>query len=226
MKILLKLLQECVLKMIIYKTTNLINGKIYIGKDEKNNQNYYGSGKSYLFAEKKHGKENFKKAIIDSSDNLDELCLKEIFWIDFYDARNKRIGYNIAPGGKGGDCRSGMKSSEETKQKLRKPKSEEMKQKLRGRIFSAEHKAKISSSKQGHIVSEDTKRKMSVSHSGVLLQEKHKLSLSAALQGHIVSEETRRKIGLAHRGKIISDEHKQKMSESAKRRWHSDEHAS
>ena len=30
--------------MIIYKTTNLINGKIYIGKDEKNTPNYIGSG--------------------------------------------------------------------------------------------------------------------------------------------------------------------------------------
>ena len=31
--------------MIIYKTINLLNGKVYVGKDEKNNPNYYGSGK-------------------------------------------------------------------------------------------------------------------------------------------------------------------------------------
>jgi hypothetical protein len=30
--------------MIIYKTTNLINDKIYIGKDKHNNPKYYGSG--------------------------------------------------------------------------------------------------------------------------------------------------------------------------------------
>ena len=30
--------------MIIYKTTNLINGKIYVGKDSNNNPNYLGSG--------------------------------------------------------------------------------------------------------------------------------------------------------------------------------------
>jgi hypothetical protein len=31
--------------MIIYKTTNLVNGKYYVGKDEKNNPEYLGSGK-------------------------------------------------------------------------------------------------------------------------------------------------------------------------------------
>jgi hypothetical protein len=31
--------------MIIYKTTNLVNGKFYIGKDKYNNKDYIGSGK-------------------------------------------------------------------------------------------------------------------------------------------------------------------------------------
>jgi len=30
--------------MVIYKTTNLINGKQYIGSDSNNNPNYLGSG--------------------------------------------------------------------------------------------------------------------------------------------------------------------------------------
>ena len=30
--------------MIVYKTTNLINGKIYVGKDSNDNPNYLGSG--------------------------------------------------------------------------------------------------------------------------------------------------------------------------------------
>lgn len=37
--------------MIIYKTTNLINQKFYVGKDSHNNPNYYGSG-SRLKSEK------------------------------------------------------------------------------------------------------------------------------------------------------------------------------
>ena len=41
--------------MIIYKTTNLINGKFYIGKDSKNDPNYLGSGKILKKAFKKYG---------------------------------------------------------------------------------------------------------------------------------------------------------------------------
>lgn len=85
--------------MIIYKTTNLVNGKIYIGYDTKNNPEYFGSGKIYRQAEQKYGKENFRKTTIDSDKNFKSLCLKEIFWIDALDARNPEVGYNIAEGG-------------------------------------------------------------------------------------------------------------------------------
>jgi group I intron endonuclease len=89
--------------MIIYKTTNLINGKIYVGKDVKNNSSYLGSGKILLHAIKKYGKINFKKEIIDTAETLAELSKKEIFWIDFYCSTSKKIGYNICKGGEGGD---------------------------------------------------------------------------------------------------------------------------
>ena len=44
--------------MIIYKTTNLVNGKIYIGQDSNNNPNYYGSGTLLHKAIKKYGLES------------------------------------------------------------------------------------------------------------------------------------------------------------------------
>ncbi len=46
--------------MIIYKTTNLVNQKFYVGKDTHNNPNYYGSGKRLKLAIQKYGIENFK----------------------------------------------------------------------------------------------------------------------------------------------------------------------
>ena len=85
--------------MIIYKTTNLINGKFYIGKDSHNNPVYYGSGIMLNAAIRKYGKENFIKEIIDTADNEDELNEKEKYWIKETNAQNKRIGYNIASGG-------------------------------------------------------------------------------------------------------------------------------
>lgn len=87
--------------MIIYKTTNLINGKIYVGKDKKNNPKYLGSGKILKLAIRKYGVENFKKEILEVCTN--ELIWKERekFWIKELNAQS--IGYNIAEGGDGGD---------------------------------------------------------------------------------------------------------------------------
>lgn len=49
----------------IYKTTNLINGKYYIGMHATNNleDDYLGSGTYLRRSVKKHGKESFKKEI-------------------------------------------------------------------------------------------------------------------------------------------------------------------
>lgn len=85
--------------MIIYKTTNLINGKIYVGQDSKNNPKYLGSGVIFLKAIKKYGKENFIKETIEYVNSFDELNDKEIYWIDKYNSTNKEIGYNITSGG-------------------------------------------------------------------------------------------------------------------------------
>lgn len=52
--------------MVIYKITNTINGKIYIGKQSNRNKKYMGSGKWIKRAIKKYGRSNFIKEIIDS----------------------------------------------------------------------------------------------------------------------------------------------------------------
>ena len=44
--------------MVIYKTTNLVNGKSYVGMDSKNDPNYLGSGKLLKRAVKKYGRES------------------------------------------------------------------------------------------------------------------------------------------------------------------------
>jgi group I intron endonuclease len=87
--------------MIIYKTTNLINGKFYIGKDKHNNPKYLGSGKILKLAIKKYGIKNFIKDIIEECDNEIYWLEREIYWIKYYDS--VKSGYNIALGGNGGD---------------------------------------------------------------------------------------------------------------------------
>ena len=88
--------------MYIYKTTNLITGHVYIGqcaRPESSTKNYFGSGKSYKIAEKKFGKKNFINEIIDRAETLDDLNVKEIYWISFYESENPLKGYNLTPGG-------------------------------------------------------------------------------------------------------------------------------
>jgi hypothetical protein len=86
--------------MVIYKTTNLVNGKIYIGKDEKNNPEYLGSGKILKLSIKKYGRNNFKKEIIEECKSKNELNEREKYWISELSATT--YGYNITEGGFGG----------------------------------------------------------------------------------------------------------------------------
>lgn len=57
----------------LYKTECLANGKLYIGisVNQKNKQNYLGSGIALKDAIKKYGKENFKKTIL--VDNINSI---------------------------------------------------------------------------------------------------------------------------------------------------------
>ena len=87
---------------IIYKTKNLVNGKIYIGQDSYNNDKYLGSGLLLKRAISKYGKNNFKKEIIEYCDTQEELDEREKYWIKFYNSQDEKIGYNISPGGQGG----------------------------------------------------------------------------------------------------------------------------
>jgi hypothetical protein len=87
--------------MIIYKTTNLINGKFYIGKDKNNNKNYFGSGVAIRDSIKKYGKENFSKEILCVCTSIEELNEKEKYYINLYNSQDRNIGYNITNGGDG-----------------------------------------------------------------------------------------------------------------------------
>lgn len=106
--------------MIIYKTTNKINGKIYIGKDEKNISTYYGSGLILNRSITKYGKENFHKETLEVCLTRKELNEREIYWINKLDSINPSIGYNITKGGTGGDIFSQLSENKrnEIREKL------------------------------------------------------------------------------------------------------------
>jgi len=88
--------------MYVYKTTNLINNKIYIGFHKSKSKNYLGSGKILKQALKKYGRENFINEILEICNSEEELFKREKYWIKHYDSQNRLIGYNITDGGLGG----------------------------------------------------------------------------------------------------------------------------
>jgi group I intron endonuclease len=100
--------------MVIYQTTNIINGKKYIGKDKNNNPNYIGSGIDLKIAIKEYGKHNFKKEILEYCLNTTHLIERETYWLNYYDVENNSNFYNKTnkPFGNSG-------LSEETKQKIK-----------------------------------------------------------------------------------------------------------
>lgn len=177
--------------MIIYKTTNLINGKIYVGKDSKNSPSYLGSGKYFKKALQKYGRKNFVKETLDHAKTMDELCEKEIHWIDVLDACDPDIGYNLTKGGIG---QHGYKQSPET---IAKRVS-----KTKGQKRTAAQKARMSRAQKGKIVSKEGRRNISKALTG------NKYNL-----GKKHSDETKRKMSASQIGK-----HSAPKSEETKRR--------
>ena len=109
--------------MIIYKVTNKVNGKIYIGQTTKNleyrrkkHEGQINCKKRMVFhrAIVKYGKENFQWETICEASNREELDVLEVFYIKQYESFGKN-GYNMTEGGNSG--RRG-KATEETKKKL------------------------------------------------------------------------------------------------------------
>jgi len=104
--------------MQIYKITNLINNKIYIGKDTTSDPNYFGSGLLINRAKQKYGLSKFIKEIIDETNDYNELSVKEIYWINFYKSNDRSIGYNISSGGDGRDTLSNHPDLELIREKI------------------------------------------------------------------------------------------------------------
>lgn len=186
--------------MVIYKVTNLINNKIYIGQDSKNKQNYFGSGKIIKKAINKYGIENFKKEILEICSNVDELNQAEKYWIEKLNSTNPDIGYNISFGGQSG-WMLGLRHSDETK-----------------KSYSINRVGKLLGDKNGmygKTHSSESKKKMSRPKSGK----------DNGMYGKKHSDETKKKISENLKGeknpfygKKHSDETKKRLSEIAKKR--------
>lgn len=140
----------------IYKTTNLVNGKIYIGKKKGEfTTSYKGSGKYLKNALNKYGVENFSVEVIEYCETLDIQNEREKYWISYYRNLDTPM-YNIANGGDGGDLVTCLPDVERIK--FKNHISELNKAGIignKGRYLSEQHKKKIGAGNKGKIHNQD-----------------------------------------------------------------------
>ena len=148
------------------------SNKYYVGitKQKVTRRWRYGSGykqnKHFYSAIQKYGWNAFQHEIIANNLTKDEACKFEIALISVLKSNQKEFGYNKSAGGEGS---SGVIPTEEQRDKKRK--------RLKGRKRPKEVCERISQSKLGHGVSDETKQKI-----------RH------ALIGHKISDQSREKL--------------------------------
>lgn len=140
--------------MIIYKITNLLNDKVYIGQTTQELKvrlsNHKCNRRSLISkALNKYGENNFKVEIIDTANSKEELDEKEIYWIRFYNCISPK-GYNLTFGGEG----------------------------TVGYHLSKETKEKISNANKGKKMTVESRKAISVGHIGLKLSEETKIRIS------------------------------------------------
>lgn len=194
----------------VYITTNLINGKKYIGqkKYDSKYKNYLGSGVYLKNAVKTYGKDNFERDIIERCKSPDELNEREIFWILHFDAVNNDMFYNLNYGGN--QCVFGAPMSDEQRKKI----SESLLEYFKNNSMTEETKKKMSDSQKGKIITEETRRKIGAKKKGQTHTEETKAILSQKSLGRRHTDEAKEKIKNSGIGRIMPEEAKKKIGES------------
>ncbi len=116
----------------IYKITNQINGKCYIGKSEtlpKRLSIHYSSikggwhrNKHLQAAWNKYGEENFTVCILEILDENEDINEREKYYISLYKSYDPNYGYNLTMGGDGGNSYVDCMTEEEKEKHYKKHK--------------------------------------------------------------------------------------------------------
>lgn len=167
----------------IYKITNNLDGKYYIGKHQTKdlNDGYFGSGKVLKRAIQKHGIENFTKEILHVFDTEEEMNTKEKELVILEES-----SYNLCPGGQGGwgyVNTNGLGISDNQKQAARI---------IRKTVCQTKYKEWLSS------LSEEDKKTWKQNISKSKLGDKNPLGF----KGKSHTEKTKQKMSQSNKGKV------------------------
>lgn len=191
--------------MIIYKTTNLVNGKIYVGQDLYNRATYFGSGKILHQAIKKYGRANFKKEIIEHCTSREHMNEREIYWISKLDSFTPN-GYNIS---KGGGCGNGIR---------RHPNRDAIIEKIRaankGRKRTPEQRKRISRGLKGKKLKLSHRQKIAKTLKSHTFTTEHRRNLSNSMKKVVRSEAHQKNLNKSHTGQKRTDKQKQRMRDA------------
>lgn len=167
---------------IIYKTTNKINDKYYIGCHRTANLNdrYLGSGKHLRHAIKKYGEENFQFEILHSVSSKEKMFEIERSLVNEDLVKDKQT-YNLKIGGIGG--KQGIVGA------------------FKGKTHTEETKEKIRRAALMQITSDEKRRKLSVN--SVMKNKDIAKKVSISLTGRTCSENHRKNVAAANIGKIL-----------------------
>jgi plasmid stability protein len=213
---------------ILYKTTNVCNGKIYVGVHKLSNTSkskcYIGSGDALQLAVKKYGKDKFIRTTLAEFSCATDAYLAEAEMVT-QEFVKREDTYNISLGGRGGvnlteEMKAKMRASKKGQQtRLGKKHTEETKSKLRaastGRIVSEETREKISLAGKGRKHTEETKAKMSEIAKDRPFTDEMKeriVYLASINKGRVHTTESRAKMSAFQKGKVTSEETKAKIS--------------
>lgn len=179
----------------VYLTTNLINGKQYIGDHTTDNidDGYLGSGKYFLRALKHFQKEKFNRQILEFFESKEDAFAAQEKYICMYNTLSPN-GYNISP--KGGLHVKGCHSDDTRKLMSQKQQGKKLSEKHINNLKKAWEKRKIEKP-----VSEETKEKISKGNKNKIVSKEAREKISNSLKNHIVEHSTKIKISNKNKGK-------------------------
>lgn len=207
----------------IYKITNTVNGKSYIGQTiydaekARISKHLSGSGSQLVKqAIEKYGKDAFTYDILHDGIIPEFLDALEIEAIAEFNTIAPH-GYNLTYGGEG------CSPSKQTRKKMSKAKREQKGENnpFYGKTHSEETRRVISEKNKGRERSEEHRQKHAKALRGRKFTKEHRLNISKSLKGRKRSEKDCRKISESKRGKnhpffgeILSKEHRRNVSEA------------
>ena len=209
----------------VYMVECQVNGKRYIGKSvysAKHRKKFHKNNKSESIvlakAIRKYGWDKFVITVLYQGTSDREICMVERAMIAQYGTLFPN-GYNMTIGG---DGHAGYRMSQEQKDAI-------------SRMNKGRKRPDVATYKKGVPLSEETRKKLSVAHTGKVLTESHKakVALASSLRTHsaetcqkisesasswqrgrTLSEQHRKNIGASHTGSKRSEETKKKMRAS------------